>query len=811
MTTPTITRIKLPAVRRAVEATQWAIQREKLLAMMEILEVHAAGGSFSAEEIRARSGDRKPVTKSGGAIAVLPLYGVISQRMNLMAEYSGGTSTERFSDDFDAAMADPNVSAIVIDCDSPGGNVSGTPELARRIYDSRGKGKQIVAVANTLMASAAYWICAAADEVVVTPSGEVGSIGVYCIHLDESGLNEQLGLKYTLISAGEHKTEGNPFEPLSPEAFDYAQGQISDINAMFVGDVAKFRGTDVKTVNANFGQGRTFLAKKAVAAGLADKVATLQATLTRLGAKSVGLSGRPTVSALGAGVVASIGEDQEIDPDQEENLCLECGTATLTDTCPNCGYTSSEASEHSARADGAAAVIGSISPDNRPLEAKEQPVANDTLTAAPGGADHTAVIAAERKRGSDIRALCKKHKASEELAEQLVNEGLSVDQAATRILGHVEARGAASPNISVGADREAEKPFKSFGEQLYAVVQASHGRVDPRLKSVNSQALRIAGTPSGMNESVGSEGGFFIQPDLLPGVIDPVYTEDPILSRVTRIPIGSNSNAVKYNVVDETARTTGSRWGGIQMYWLAEADLKIPSAPKLRQMHLELKKLAGLAYLTDELQMDAPAAESLLTRAFQAEISFMLTAAIFQGTGAGQPLGIMKSGALVTQNIEATQTIANTASFISLNIPKMLSRIPASLWSEMIWIYNPELLPYIVNATTGTNGTIPVFMAAGGLTGKPFDTIMGRPAFASEFAEAVGTPGDIMAIVPSQYHIADKGGPQQATSIHVRFLYDESVLRIVYRVDGAPVWRTTLTPYKGANVRSPFVALNTRA
>jgi signal peptide peptidase SppA len=190
-------------------------------------------------------------------------------------------------------MADTNVSAIVIDCDSPGGNVQGTPELAKRIFDARGKGKKIIAVCNGTMASAAFWICSAADEVVCTPSGEVGSIGVFMVHLDESGLNEQLGLSYTMISAGEFKTEGNPFQPLSEAARAHFQQGVDEMYDMFVRAVATHREVSTKVVLKDYGQGRVLSATQAKAAGMIDRIATLEETLRRLGATDVGLSGRP--------------------------------------------------------------------------------------------------------------------------------------------------------------------------------------------------------------------------------------------------------------------------------------------------------------------------------------------------------------------------------------------------------------------------------------------------------------------------------------------------------------------------------------
>jgi HK97 family phage major capsid protein len=930
-----ITRLKLPALRHFVESTAWAIHPERGAALLERLESRALGDhSAFATAVRtdappkgragaeARSGDRRPVTKSGGAIAVLPMYGVIAQRMDMMMAYCGGTSTEAFADAFDAAMADPNVSAIVIDCDSPGGNVQGTPELAKRILAARGKGKQIVAVVNGTMASAAYWICSAADEIVSTPSGEVGSIGVFCVHVDQSAMNEMVGLKYTLIKAGEHKAETNPWEPLADDARAFMQGQVDEMNGMFIAAIAKQRGTDSKTINDKFGQGRCFTAKQALGVGMIDRIATLQETLERLGARNVGASGRASQALgaqhitfdgmgqpLGARLAGSVddGDVDDGDDDEADDRCPECDAPLDEDgSCSACGW-KSRAGENASRATrnasadladatepkyaagdrvvatvdhmaGMKGMAGAVheanagappyysvdfdepmgegnphkwlnedeiepedanetsetmddemahgssttkailsptagavgaaltpSPDQRPHAAKELPMDEQVKTA----------LAAERTRAADIRALGRDHGIDEKRIDAMVDSGMSMEAVSGEILASIKARHAANPTIIVGADRAADRPFKSFGEQLVAVVQAGKpgGGRDARLDRVNAEAQRmVAGSPSGMNEGVGSEGGFFIQNDLLPEVTEPVYTDDPILSKVTRIPIGAGKNGVAYNVVDESARTDGSRWGGIRMVWGDEADSPAATKPKMRRVEHNLKKLIGLAYLTDELMEDAPAAQKLLTDAFQAESRFMLTSAIFRGTGGGQPLGFMKSKALQTIGIEAGETIANQSQSLGMNVTKMLAAVPAALWSEVLFLYNQELLPYLVTATIGAGGAaVPIFIGAGGLVNRPFDTILGRPAYASEQCEAVGTPGDILAVAPSQYHLADKGGPQQAMSLHVRFLYDEAVLRITQRLDGKPVWNQTVAPYKGATARSPFVVLGARA
>jgi HK97 family phage major capsid protein len=795
-------------VVRAASSMGWAILPEKLEAIFDVLTLRASGGRVSAEDIEiAAASNRKGAARVVGSIAVIPVYGVISHRMGMFSEMSGGTSTESIGKAFDAAMADPDVGAIVLDIDSPGGSVTGIPELAAKIADARGD-KPIKAVANSLAASAAYWIAAACDDIAVIPSGSVGSIGVFMVHCDTSKMDAEDGVKYTMISAGKYKTEANPYEPLTADAKAALQSSVDQFYDMFVNAVAKNRGVKASDVKSGYGEGRVLLAKEAVKAGMADKVATLDQVLSSLGA-SRGTSVRSAradaapLELVAGNAGAYVGED------------LAARTVTVQATAS--GGTLALSPEMLARlkelaqpiraelvptSDAGGAAAGDPNPPailSAPV-AKEHPV--DNPTAVPPGA---APSAQTDKTTAFLELAALTGKGLTEVTAW-VTSGKTPEQVRAELAA--EQKGKTTPLVTNVHDRSTDQKFATAGEQLLAIMSAGQGkRVDPRLTNINNM---VAGSPSGMNESVGSEGGFYIQPDLLPGIIEPVYKEDALISRVKRIPISASSNGVKYNVVDETSRTTGNRWGGIGMNWAAEADQGTAKKPKLRQMALQLHKLIGLAYLTDELLTDAPAAESLITDAFQAELSFMLGDAIFRGTGAGQPQGFMNSGALVSQAIEATQTIANTAQFISQNVSKMLARVPAGLWNDCIWLYNQELLPYLINATIGGTTTVPVFMAVGGLANKPYDTILGRPAFGSELCEAVGTPGDLVLLAPSQYHMADKGGAQVATSVHVRFLFDEMALRITYRTDGAPVWRTTVTPYKGANARSPFVALAVR-
>jgi signal peptide peptidase SppA len=199
----------------------------------------------------------------------------------MMQQVSGGTSAEMFGRMFQVAVADPAISAVVLDVDSPGGVIAGIPELWQTIMDARGQ-KPVVAVANSMAASAAYWVATAADEIVVTPSGEVGSIGVFAAHRDISAGQEKEGVKTTLVSVGKRKVWGNPYEPLSEEARVELQSKVNAGYEMFVTGVAKGRGVRASEVRSGFGEGGMVLAKDAVEAGMADRVGTLAQVLDRL-------------------------------------------------------------------------------------------------------------------------------------------------------------------------------------------------------------------------------------------------------------------------------------------------------------------------------------------------------------------------------------------------------------------------------------------------------------------------------------------------------------------------------------------------
>ena len=345
--------------------------------------------------------------------------------------------------------------------------------------------------------------------------------------------------------------------------------------------------------------------------------------------------------------------------------------------------------------------------------------------------------------------------------------------------------------------------FNSFGEQMSAVMRAGMpgGAADPRLFNAAAE---------GLSESVASDGGFLVQQDFSTELLQDVFQTGILASRCKRIPISGNSNSIKINGIDETSRAS-TRYGGIVGYWEDEAAEKTASKPKFRKIELNLKKLIGLCYATDELLSDASALEGVIRQGFVSEFGFLLDDAIVNGSGAGQPLGYMNSGALVTVSKETGQA-ADTV--VAENVIKMYSRIFASSRPKAVWLINQNIEPqlFTMSLAVGTGG-IPIYMPAGGLSGQPYGTLFGRPVIAIEQAASLGDLGDISLVdLSNGYVLAEKGGISSDMSVHVRFVYDESVFRFVMRVDGQTIRSTTLTPYKGgaSSTQSHFIALEAR-
>lgn len=355
------------------------------------------------------------------------------------------------------------------------------------------------------------------------------------------------------------------------------------------------------------------------------------------------------------------------------------------------------------------------------------------------------------------------------------------------------------PTITVS---EKEK-FKSLGEQMAAVMTAGRpgGHVDPRLFNA----------ATGLGESVQTSGGFLVQQDFATNMMNEVITSGVLASRCKRIQIGPNSDGIKINGIDESSRAS-NLWGGIMVYMTDEAGTVTATKPKFRRIELNLHKMMGICYLTDDLMKDSAALEGFVTQGFTSAFRWKLDDQIFQGSGAGECLGLMNAGCLVSVAAESGQ---KASTIVAENIVNMYSRRFAAQTSNYVWLYNQSIEPqlFTMSLAVGTGG-IPIYMPAGGLSDAPYARLMGLPAIAIEHAAALGTAGDIvLANLTDGYILAEKGGIRQDVSIHVQFLYDEQVLRFIARFDGQPWRATSLTPYKGGSgaTQSHFIALATRS
>ena len=348
---------------------------------------------------------------------------------------------------------------------------------------------------------------------------------------------------------------------------------------------------------------------------------------------------------------------------------------------------------------------------------------------------------------------------------------------------------------NAGNDDGKDNRFASFGEQLMAVRAAAQ----PGATSIDG---RLLNTASGSNVGTPSDGGFLVQEDFVAELLNDSYSDSVLAQKVRRIPMSSTANTLKINGVNETSRANGSRWGGVQAYWESEAAEIAGSKPSFRQLTMTLKKLTGLCYATDELLEDAPALSAIIQQAFSDEFSFKLDDAILNGSGTGEPLGIMNSNALITIAKESSQSDV----LCPENLLKMLSACYDKN-GRAEWYLNQELLPYLCTLKIGDT---PIYLPSNSLANAPYGTLLGKPVNFIEQANAVKSKGDILLADMSQYLITDKRNTEATQSIHVRFVYDETAFRFIYRVDGQPAWSSAKTPYKGSQAKSPFVTLAAR-
>jgi len=361
-------------------------------------------------------------------------------------------------------------------------------------------------------------------------------------------------------------------------------------------------------------------------------------------------------------------------------------------------------------------------------------------------------------------------------------------------------------------DRELDDPtwgFRHFGEFALAVV---HHADDPN-KPVDERIAKRATLSTYGNEALGSDGAFAVPPDFRASIMEKVTGEDSLVPRTDQLTSSTNNLTVPK---DET--TPWQTTGGILANWTGEAGAITQSKPKLESSTLRLHKLAVLVPITDELASDAGALNGWITRKAPQKISFELNRVIVQGTGAGQPLGILNATSTVSVAKVSSQD-ADTV--VAQNIVSMYGRMYAPWRRNSVWLINQDIEPQLLTMAlpgkdnTGTAVTTygsHVYLPQGGLSQSPFATLMGRPVIPTQACETLGDKGDIIFAALDQYVTVTKtaGGLRQDTSMHLWFDQDTMAFRFIMRIAGQPWWSSTIASRDGDTTYSAFVTLDAR-
>lgn len=361
--------------------------------------------------------------------------------------------------------------------------------------------------------------------------------------------------------------------------------------------------------------------------------------------------------------------------------------------------------------------------------------------------------------------------------------------------GAQPAPGAAAPGAQANEQIDPMGGFHSYGEFAGCVMQANLGNgTDDRL------IIGAAAPTTYGNESSGADGGFLVPTEFQNNIRTHSLTPEAFMPLTDNTPINGNSMVFPR---DET-----TPWGtnGVRAYWEGEAAVATQTKPVIGTDTLRLRKLMALVPVTDELLSDSSALSSFLTKKTGESILWKTNDALLNGTGAGMPLGIRNSSALVTVPKESGQG-ADTV--LAQNIVNMYARMPAASMLRSVWIVNNDVLPQIMLLTLANQ---PIYLPPNGLAGAPLGTLLGRPIMISQSSQTLGDAGDIMFVDWNQYNTVSKaGGVEYATSIHLFFDAGATAFRATYRVDGQPWLKGPIVPANGVSNLSPFIDLAVRA
>ena len=328
------------------------------------------------------------------------------------------------------------------------------------------------------------------------------------------------------------------------------------------------------------------------------------------------------------------------------------------------------------------------------------------------------------------------------------------------------------------------------------------------IKTYN-EAMKAVGSPS-LEIGDPELGGYLTPEEHSKSMLEKGFSNSNFINKCTKVPMAINQVGIPFQ---KDFDHTSYLHGAMMAYWLDEKSEKQATKPKFGKVTLRLNKLVILIYSTDELLEDSIISMEPLLKGKSADvIAWKVDEALMRGTGAGQPQGILNASCRITQAKEAGQP---AGTIVYNNITKMYSRVYPQCLKNAVWVANINTFPQLASMVipVGTGGSA-AYMPANGLSGKPYDMLMGKEILWTEHASSVGTVGDVMLVDWSQYLIGQKvgkgAGIQFASSIHLKFDFDQTAFRFVLRLDGQPWWPTYFTPKRGSTL-GPIVELATRS
>jgi len=382
-----------------------------------------------------------------------------------------------------------------------------------------------------------------------------------------------------------------------------------------------------------------------------------------------------------------------------------------------------------------------------------------------------------------------------EVPDQPIYKGSPASQLGQQLL---DVRALCLPGGQVGSKEVSEARSR---------LEQTEKRNAAKLAEQAKKEGRTAAT-GGFTINTPSDGGYFLQGETAIDLMTNGFNNSVVLPRTQSRTLGPGTQYVEVTYIDESSRATGSRGGGVRVYTTAELDSMTASKTKFRKVRIEPKKLTGLYYASGEMVRNVTFLGQEMRQLFGAEFAFKAQDLVINGSGAGEPLGILNAGCLVSVTKETNQA---AGTIVAENILKMESRL-LNENPGVCYLVNRETKPQLgaLSIAVGTGGQLVPMYKQEFYQGTMQASLNGFPCFTIEQAAALGDAGDVILADFSKYITANKGDINEAMSIHVNFIYDQDTFRFIYYFDGQPVLSSAITPYKGSATVGPFVVIGAR-